>query len=151
MFQNRKMKRAAASNRRVLLAFGMALSMVCSAQVQTEAIVHIYRYRLAVNQAAHPTVSCDAFPVVRIQNGRVYTMKVSAGRHIFTTVDNQTGVQVDVEPGKEYFVRVDYTPNAVYIAHAAPVLVPPEQGSREIKELRKLDGRFIEAATCGRP
>jgi hypothetical protein len=151
MFQNREVKRAAVANGKTLLAFWMAMSAVCSAQVQTQATVHIYRSRLSVNQAAHPTVSCDAFPVVRIQNGRVYSMKVSAGRHTFTTVDDQTGVQVDIEPGKEYFVRVDYTANAVYFGHAAPVLVPPEQGSVEIKKLRPLDGRFIEAATCGRP
>jgi hypothetical protein len=151
MFQNKEMKSAAASKGKTLLAFGLAMSMVCSAQVSPQATVHIYRYRLAVNQAAHPTVSCDTFPVVRIQNGRVYSMKVSAGRHTFTTVDGATGTPLDIEPGKEYFLRVDYTPNAVYVAHAALVLVPPEQGSVEIKKLRPLDGRFIEAATCGRP
>src|SRR5271154_5751039 len=94
MFQNREMNRPVAPNRKMLLIFGMALSMVCSAQVKTPATVHIYRFRLSVNQAAHPTVSCDAFPVARIQNGRVYTMRVPAGRHTFTTVDNQTGIQV---------------------------------------------------------
>jgi|GEM_PF-3249097 len=136
-----------------------AVSIASSAQTRTQAqtptqaqaTVHIYRYRLSVGQAAHPTVSCDAFPVARIQNGRVYTMKVSAGRHSFTTVDYPAGIDVDIESGKEYFVRVDYPPNASFAVRATPVLVPPAQGREEIRKLRPLDGQFIEAATCGKP
>lgn len=96
-------------------------------------------------------VSCDAFPVARMQNGRVHTMKVSPGRHVFATSDDPTGIQVDVASGKEYFVRIDYPPNAVYSERAAAVLVAPEQGRMETLKLRPLDGRFIEAATCGNP
>jgi hypothetical protein len=134
---------------RVLLS--ITLAMLSSAQTQPQGTVHIYRYRLSVGQAAHPTVSCDAFPVARIQNGRVYTMKVSARRHAFTTSDNPIGINVDVEPGKEYFVRLDYPPNASYSASPTPVLVAPEQGRGEIQKMRPLDGRFIENATCGQP
>ncbi len=143
---------------RILIFWG-AVSMATSAQThsqtqpqpQPQATVHIYRYRLSVGQAAHPTVSCDAFPVARIQNGRVYTMKVSAGRHSFATVDYPIGIDVDIESAKEYFVRVDYPPNASFAVRATPVLVPPAQGRDEIRKLRPLDGQFIEAATCGKP
>jgi hypothetical protein len=99
----------------------------------------------------HPQVSCDAFPVVSIQNGRVYTMKASAGRHVFSTSDDQPGLQVDIEPGKEYFVRIDYPPNASYKISASPVLVAAELGRMEIEKLRPLDARYIQAATCGNP
>jgi hypothetical protein len=127
------------------------MSVASSAQVQPAATVHIYRYRLSVGQAKHPTVSCDAFPIARMQNGRVYTMMVSAGRHVFATGDDPTGIQVDIAAGKEYFVRIDYPPNAVYSERAAAVLISPEQGRMETLKLRALDGRFIEAATCGIP
>ena len=132
------------------LTFWMAMS-VLSAQTPPKATLHIYRNRLSVGTAAHPTVSCDMFPVVRTQNGRVYTMKVSAGRHSVTTVDNPTGILVDVEPGKEYFVRIDFSLNSTFAKGATPVLVPPEQGRMETLKLRPIDGQYIEDATCGRP
>jgi hypothetical protein len=142
---------------RVTIHIGLSLLLALvpfagsGAEVRPTGTVHIYRYRLTVGQASHPIVSCDAFPVVKIQNGRVYTMKVSAGRHSFTTEGPQPGADVDVEAGKEYFVRVDYSANATFAVHATPVLVAPEQGRNEIAKLRPLDGKFIEAATCGRP
>jgi hypothetical protein len=125
--------------------------LVFLAQVQPQATLHIYRYRLSVGQAAHPSVSCDAFTVAKIQNGRVYTMKVSAGRHSIATTGVSTAINVDTESGKEYFVRIDFPPNASFATGATPVLVAPEQGREEIGKLHPLDGKFIEAATCGRP
>jgi hypothetical protein len=116
-----------------------------------QATVHIYRYRLSVGQAARPTVACDDFPVARILNGRVYTMQVSAGRHAFTIDAKPIGLTVDIEPGKDYFVRLDYPPNVLTRTDPAPVLVAPEQGSMEIQKLQPLDKRYIESATCGRP
>jgi hypothetical protein len=133
-----------------LLAFWMAISIL-SAQTAPQGTLHIYRNRLSVGTAAHPSVSCDMFPIARIQNGRVYTLKVSAGRHSVTTTHDETGIMVDVESGKEYFVRLDFTPNARFHGDASPVLVPPEQGRMETLKLRPLDGQYIEAATCGRP
>jgi hypothetical protein len=132
------------------LLFWMAISALY-AQPQPQATVHIYREKLSAATAAHPTVSCDMFPVVRIQNGRVYSMKVSAGRHTFTTNADPTGIIVDAESGKDYFVRVDFTPNAKFRGAASPVLVAPEQGRMEILKLRPLDLQYVEAATCGRP
>lgn len=86
-----------------------------------------------------------------MQNGRVYTIKASAGRHNFTVADSPNGIDVDAEPGKEYFVRIDYPPNATFATGALPVLVPPDQGMKEVRKLRPLDRWFIEAATCGKP
>jgi hypothetical protein len=139
------------------LPFVMAISAGCSllwAQPPTagkpEATLHIYRPRLDVGKAAHPTVSCDAFAIARIQNGRVYTMKISPGRHSFTVGGKTDVTNIDVEPGKEYFLRVDYPPNASFAAGAIAVLVDPAQGLKEIRKLRPLDGWFIENATCGK-
>jgi hypothetical protein len=137
------------------LIFWTALSMLYAQpqprQVQPQSTVHIYRNKLSVGTAAHPTVSCDMFEIARIQNGRVYTLRVSAGRHSFTTTHDETGIMVDVESGKEYFVRIDFTPNARFHGDASPTLVAPEQGRMEILKLRPLDAQYIEAATCGRP
>jgi hypothetical protein len=118
--------------------------------LKPQATLHIYRLRLDVGKAAHPTVSCDAFPVARMQNGRVYTLMISAGRHSFTVGEKTATVTIDAEPGKEYFLRVDYPPNASFALGATAVLIDPAQGLNEIKKLRPLDGWLIENATCGK-
>ena len=145
-----------------LLALWLAMSAAMSAQdpdapappppkPQPQGTIHIYRYKLEVARATHPAITCDTFPIVRIQNGRVYTMKVSVGRHEMTVAENPTPLSVDIEEGKEYFLRVDYPVNAAFGARPSLVVVPPDQGRDEIKRLRRLDGQFIEAATCGKP
>lgn len=144
------MKQYGLSMKKIFQFCWLALAILSPAQTQ-KATLHIYRPRLSVHEGAHPTVSCDAFPVVRIQNGRVYTMKISPGRHAFTTDANPTGVDVDVEAGKEYFLRIDYPANVSVGASPYPVLVGAEEGRSETSKLRPLDGRYIEAATCGRP
>jgi len=137
---------------KMLPIFSMAVSALLSAEAPpTAGTIHIYRNRLSIRQTLHPLVSCDLFPVVSIQNGRVYTMKASAGRHVFRTTDDQPGLQVDIEPGKEYFVRIEFPPNSPYDVRASPVLVAPEQGRMEVEKLRPLDARYIQAATCGNP
>jgi hypothetical protein len=112
--------------------------------------VHFYRYLMEVGKASHPIISCDAFPIARMQNGRVYTMQMTAGRHAINTSENPTGIEVDVEVGKEYFIRIDYSPNASFAIRATPVLVPLEVGREETKKLRPLDGWLVEDATCGK-
>jgi len=97
-----------------------------------------------------PTVSCDNFPVARIENGRVYTMNMSAGRHALGTTDHPLGFFVDVEAGKEYFIRIDFPVNASLPTGAAPVLVPNEQGRAETAKLKPLDARYIETGACGK-
>ena len=136
----------------MLLPLSMVIaSLVLSAQVPDAATVHIYRYRLTVQTARHPTVSCDAFPIARMQNGRVYTIKASAGWHVFATSDDPTGIRVDILPGKEYFVRIDYPVNSTYSDRATATLVTPELGRMEISKLRVLGGQYIEASSCGNP
>ncbi len=112
--------------------------------------VHFYRYLMEVGKASHPIISCDAFPIARMQNGRVYTMQMTAGRHTIITSENPVGIEVDVVAGKEYFVRIDYAANSSFAIRATPVLVPLEVGREETKKLRPLDGWLVEDATCGK-
>jgi hypothetical protein len=146
-----------------LFAFSLALSAAMAAQdpnaapppapakPQPQGTLHIYRYKLEVAHAKHPAVSCDNFPIVRIQNGRIYSLKVSTGRHTLLVADNPDPLDIDVEVNKDYYIRVDYPINAAPGARPALVLVPPAQARDDIKGLRRLDGQFVEAATCGRP
>jgi hypothetical protein len=129
----------------------MVTASLMSAQAPGPATVHIYRERLNVETARHPTVSCDAFPLARMQNGRVYTIRVSPGWHVFATSDDHTGMRIDIVAGMEYFIRIDYPINSTYSDRATATLVPAEEGHMEISKLRVLDGRYIEASGCGNP
>jgi hypothetical protein len=112
--------------------------------------VHIYRIRGEIATRTRTTVSCDNFPVARIENGHVFTMRMSVGRHVVGTSDRPLGFFIDVASGGEYFVRIDYPVNASLPTGAAPVLVPNDEGRMEITKLKPLDGRFIEAGMCGK-
>ena len=131
----------------LLLSAASALAFAPPAPSGT---VHFYRYLLKVGKASHPIISCDAFPVARMQNGRVYTMQMTVGRHAIATSENPTGILVDIEAGKEYFIRIDYSTNASFAIRATPVVVPLEVGREETRKLRPLDGWLVEDATCGK-
>lgn len=133
-----------------IILFCAAISMLPAAQVSdSNAILHIYRQKLEMGVASRPTVSCDNFSLARIPNGRVYTIKASPGWHEIATTD-KAPIRVDMKAGNEYFVRIEYPVNAAFSLGATPVLVPAEQGRMEIAGLRTLEGRYIEAAGCGR-
>ena len=112
--------------------------------------VHIYRERLEIGKLTRPLVSCDNFPVARLENGRVYTMRMSVGRHALGTPDHPVGFHIDIEPDREYFVRLDFPANISYAGDAMLVIVPNEQGRMETMKLKPLDGRYVETGTCGR-
>lgn len=131
----------------LLLLAACALAFAPAAPSGT---VHFYRYLMEVGKASHPILSCDAFPIARMQNGRVYTMQIPAGRHAIATSENPTGIEVDIAAGKDYYIRIDYSPNASFAIRATPVLVPVEVGREETKKLRPLDGWLVEDATCGK-
>ncbi len=112
--------------------------------------VHIYRQKLEIGTVVRPTVTCDNFPVVRLPNGSVFTMNMSEGRHQIATGDNPTGIYLDVESGKEHYVRIDFPANASHASRATPIQVPLDQGRMETIKLKVLDASYIEAATCGK-
>lgn len=139
-----------AIRRTAICLLALAAGALAFAPPVPSGTVHFYRYLLKVGKAAHPIISCDAFPIARMQNGRVYTMQIPAGRHAIATSENPTGIEVDIEAGKEYFIRIDYATNASFAIRATPVVVPVEVGREETKKLRPLDGWLVEDATCGK-
>lgn len=115
---------------------------------KTPGTVYIYRYRLTVGTSVHPTVSCDTFEAAKIQNGRYYAMKTAPGRHNIT-MSGSPGITLDVESGKDYFVRIDYGPNASFGVGGTLILVPPDQGRADMLRLKALDAWFVQGGGCG--
>ena len=109
---------------------------------QTEkATVYFYRYKQYVGSALSPSVYCDEAELARMENGRYFSAKLIPGKHTFRSNDKQSGVEVDLKPGQEYFLRVEIATGFMK-GHGRLVAIVPEQAKFELqsKKLKPLDG-----------
>jgi hypothetical protein len=105
-----------------------------------KAKVYFYRYKQYVGSALSPSVYCDEAELSRMENGRYFTVKLAPGKHTFRSNDKQSGVEVDLKPGQEYFLRVELVTGFMK-GHGRLVAVVPEQARFELKakNLKPLD------------
>ena len=111
-----------------------------------KATVYVYRYKQFVGSALAPSVFCDEAPLARMDNGRYFAVKIDPGKHTFRSNDPQSGLELDVKAGEEYFVRVELATGFMK-GHGRLVLMSPEQGSYELKskKLKPLDeGKVVD-------
>lgn len=109
----------------------------------SQATVHIYRYKQFVGSALAPSVFCDETELARMENGRFFAAKLSAGKHTFYSNDKQAGMDVDLKGGQDYYIRVEIAAGMMK-GHGRLILVAPEQGSYEIKKLKPLDSDKVK-------
>jgi uncharacterized protein DUF2846 len=106
---------------------------------QPKVSVYIYRYKQFVGSALQPSVYCDEVQLARMENGRYFTAKIDPGKHTFRSNDQQSGVELDLKAGQEYFLRVEIA-TGMLKGHGRLVLTAPEQGRFEVKGgLKPLD------------
>jgi hypothetical protein len=111
-----------------------------------KATVYVYRYKQFVGSALAPSVFCDEAQLARMDNGRYFAVKVDPGKHTFRSNDPQSGLELDVKAGQEYFLRVELATGFMK-GHGRLVLMSPEQGSYELKskKLKPLDeGKVVD-------
>ena len=79
-----------------------------------------------------------------MENGRYFTVNLEQGKHTFTSNDKQSGIDLDLKAGEEYFVRVELVPGLAK-GHGRLILVPREQGVYELKsdKLKPLDANKV--------
>ena len=134
-----------------LLAFAQEPSTTTAASASpnsAKATLYVYRYKQFVGSALEPSVFCDDVQLARMTNGRYFTVKVDAGKHTFHSNDKQSGIELDMKAGQEYFIRVEIAPGAMK-GHGRLVLMSPEQATYELKsdKLKPLDaGKVSNAA-----
>lgn len=121
----------------------------------SKATVYIYRYKQFVGSALAPSVYCDGSELARMENGRYFAVKLDPGKHTFTSNDKQSGVDLEVKAGEEYFMRVEIAAGFAK-GHGRLILMSPEQGSYELKsdKLKALDeDKVVDKATVsvGKP
>lgn len=112
---------------------------------QNKATVYVYRYKQFVGSALAPSVYCDEVQLARMENGRYFTVILDSGKHVFHSNDKQSGIELDLKPGQEYFMRVELVAGAMK-GHGRLVLVAPEQGKYELNssKLKPLDANKVE-------
>jgi hypothetical protein len=116
-----------------------------NAPAQAKASVYVYRYKQFVGSALQPSVYCDDAQLARMENGRYFTAKIDAGKHTFRSNDQQSGMELDLQAGQEYFLRVEIA-TGMLKGHGRLVLTAPEQGRFEVKAgLKPLDeGKVVD-------
>src|SRR3979411_1779178 len=114
----------------------------------SKATVYVYRYKQFVGGALSPSVYCDETELARMENGRYFTVKLDAGKHNFRSNDKQSGIELDVKAGQEYFLRVEIAAGFAE-GHGRLVLVPAEKGGYELKSSKRkpLDAKRVVNAT----
>lgn len=104
----------------------------------SQVTVYIYRYKQFVGSALSPSVYCDENELARMENGRFFVVKLSSGKHTFRSNDKQSGIDVDLKNGQDYYIRVEIAAGMMK-GHGRLILTAPEQGSYETKKLKPLD------------
>jgi hypothetical protein len=117
-----------------LLALGQARPPEAD---ETQATVYFYRYKQFVGSSLEPPVYADEVELARMDNGRFFAAKFEPGVHTFRSSDRQSGIELKMEPGEQYFIRVEISP-AILKGRGRLVAVPPEQGAFEIRRLEPL-------------
>ena len=114
----------------------------------SKATVYVYRYKQFVGSALAPSVYCDETELARMENGRYFTVKLDPGKHSFRSNDKQSGTELDMKAGQEYFLRVELVVGAMK-GHGRLVLMSPEQGGYELKssKLKPLDSNKVVSTT----
>src|SRR5689334_21943777 len=74
-----------------------------TASKDSQVTVYIYRYKQFVGSALSPSVYCDEGELARMENGRFFAVKLPAGKHTFRSNDKQSGVEVDLKSGQDYY------------------------------------------------
>src|SRR5215831_7534054 len=129
-----------------VLPFILALMPVCvqaqepSTAKQQTSVVYVYRYKQFVGSALAPSVYCDEVQLARMENGRYFAVNVDSGMHTFRSNDKQSGIQLDVKPGQEYFIRLEIAAGMMK-GHGRLILTAAEQGRYELQsnKLKPLD------------
>jgi hypothetical protein len=114
----------------------------------SKATVYVYRYKQFVGSALEPIVYCDEAELAHMDNGRYFAVKVDPGKHVFRSNDKQSGMELDLKAGQNYFIRLEIATGFMK-GHGRLVSMSAEQASYELKssKLKPLDaGKVVDKA-----
>ena len=127
----------------------MVASIATPAMGQTEttpapqtATVYVYRTKVRIiARGLRPSIYFDGAELRRLANGEYFSRELPMGKHMISAGRTEVGQLVDLEPGKEYFFKLDHKNVIVTdVSGRQPMTltpVPMEQARREMDGLRK--------------
>jgi len=105
---------------------------------------YFYRPRLYRGSAVRIGIFVDGTMVVNLVNGRWGSIQLPAGHHVIKPKDDQSGIEIDMEPGQSYYIRSGWGEQGFFHgAHKNIMLMMKEQANYEIKQLKPLDDKDV--------
>jgi hypothetical protein len=110
------------------------------------ALIYFYRIKQFAGSALEPSVFCDDKELARMDNGRYFGVTLAPGKHICSMGDKQTGFEVDLNGGDEYYARVTIDVG-FWKGRGRLTLMRKEQGAFELKKAELLDATKVKDRT----
>jgi hypothetical protein len=105
--------------------------------------LYIYRHRRYEGAALKPSVYVDDKEMARAENGRFFVAHLNPGKHSIRSNDKASGMDIDMQAGGEYYVRVDMQ-TGFWKGHGRLTMIMSEQGSYEVKQTKPLSDGDIK-------
>ena len=102
-----------------------------------KATLFFYRIKQFAGSALEPSIYCDDKELARMDNGRYFGVSLEPGKHTCRMGDKQTGFEVDMKPGEEYYAKVTID-TGFWKGHGRLTLLQKEQGAFELKKVKLL-------------
>lgn len=99
--------------------------------------IYFYRIKQFAGSALEPSVYCDDKELARMDNGRYFAVELEPGKHACRMGDKQTGFEIDMKPGEEYYAKITIDVG-FWKGHGRLTLLQREQGAFELKKVKPL-------------
>ncbi len=111
-----------------------------------QAFAYFYRKKRVLGMALNTSVHVDRVEIADLDPGTYVKVPLSPGKHAFYSDEDDDTLQLDVEPGREYFFRIELQAG-MWKGHGVLKLVDAKEGSGEFetwplklaKDIRKRD------------
>jgi hypothetical protein len=102
-----------------------------------KAMIYFYRIKQFAGSGLEPSVYCDDKELARMDNGRYFGAALEPGKHTFRMGDKQTGFEIGMRSGEEYYGKVTLD-TGFWKGHGRLTLMQKEQGAFELKKVKPL-------------
>ena len=106
-------------------------------------VIYFYRIKQFAGSSLEPSVYCDDKELARMDNGRYFGVTLEPGKHTCRMGDKQTGFELDMKPGEEYYAKVTID-TGFWKGHGRLTLLQKEQGAFELKKVKPLGASKVK-------
>jgi len=128
---------------RVILAFCLVAVLSGPAYAQDSATLVFYRPKRFMGSGLTPSIYVDGKQVARLDNGRFFSLKVVAGKHVVeSSMKSHAGLEVDLRPGDvTYLEMVILAGN--WRGGGRLIPAPADDAKVAMKKLKPLDDKWV--------